>query len=71
MRIHFSNISRAEWIYILPSVKFHIKGWRESDGAFRQLFPKNKQGFQILIHWLWFEIFIETKQNNIYYNGGN
>ena len=28
---------------------------------------KDAKGFQILIHWLWFEIFIETKDNNIYY----
>ena len=67
MRIQFSNISCAEWIYVLPSITFHIKGWRETNNTFGQLFPKNKQGFQILIRWLWFEIFIETKDNNIYY----
>lgn len=68
MTIQFSNISCAEWIHILPSVKFHIKGWRETNDTFRRLFPKNKQGFQILIHWLWFEILIENKQHNIYYH---
>ena len=60
MRIQFSNISFAEWIHILPSIAFYIKGWRETNNTFSRLFPKDKQGFQILIHWLWFEIFIES-----------
>lgn len=60
MIIRFSNISYTEWIYILPSITFHINGWRETNNTFRRLFPKNKQGFQILMHWLWFEIFIES-----------
>ena len=62
MRIQFLNISYAEWIYILPSITFHINGCREGIGIFRTLFPKDKQGFQVLIHWLWFEIFIETDE---------
>lgn len=69
MKIQFLNISYAEWIYILPSVTFYIKGWRNGGklSTFRRLFPKNKQGFQILIHWLWFEVFIETNEKNIFY----
>jgi hypothetical protein len=67
MRIQLKNISCCEWIYLLPSIKFHIKGWREGIGIFKSLFPKNKKGFQILIHWLWFEIFIETSEKNIFY----
>lgn len=38
------------------------KRLREGIGIFRRLFPKDKQGFQVLIHWLWFEIFIETDE---------
>ena len=62
MKIKFQNIAYCEWIYLLPSINIHIKGWRETLGVFRTLFPKDKQGFQVLIHWLWFEIFIETNK---------
>lgn len=65
MRIQFQNIKCCEWIHLLPSISFHIKGWREGGSStFRTLFPKYNQGIQILIHWLWFEILIETKDNN-------
>lgn len=67
MKIQFQNIACCEWVYLLPSISFHIKGWREGVGIFRSLFPKDKQGFQVLIHWLWFEIFIETDEKNIFY----
>ena len=65
MRIKFKNIAFCEWIYLLPSISFHIKGWREGVEIFKMLFPKDKQGFQVLIRWLWFEIFIETDEKNI------
>lgn len=67
MKIQFKNISCCEWVYLLPSISFHIKGWRGGTRIFRRLFPRYKQGFQILIHWLWFEIFIETEEKNIFY----
>lgn len=67
MRIQFQNIKRCEWIYLLPSISLHIKGWRYGDAnTFRILFPKHNQGFQILIRWLWFVILIETEDNNTY-----
>lgn len=67
MRFQFQNIACCEWIHILPSVTFHIKGWRESVKTFRRLFPKHPQGFQILIHWLWFEIFIDYGSVKLFY----
>lgn len=62
MKIKFKNISYCEWIYLLPFIVFHINGWKEGIGTFKSLFPKNKQGFQILIHWLWFETFIDYEK---------
>lgn len=63
MKIQFQNIKCCEWIHLLPSVCFYIKGWREGNSStFRTFFPKDKQGFQILIHWLWFEILMETEK---------
>lgn len=68
MRIQFQNIKFCEWIYLLPSITFHVKGWREGGSStFRTLFPKHSQGIQVLMRWLWFEILIETKDNNIFY----
>jgi len=64
MRIQFQNIKYCEWIHLLPSVSFYIKGWREGNSStFRTFFPKHSQGIQILMIWLWFEILIETKNN--------
>lgn len=68
MRIQFQNIKYCEWIYLLPSITFHVKGWRYGDAStFRILFPKYNQGTQVLMHWLWFEILIETKDKQLNY----
>lgn len=64
IRIQFQNVSCSEWIYIFPCICFHIKGWREEITTFRRLFPKDRQGFQILIFWLWFQVFIESDNQN-------
>jgi hypothetical protein len=69
MRIQFQNIAYCEWVHLLPSITFHIKGWREGIGIFRRLFPKDKQGFQILIHWLWFEILIDYDKTRKFRTG--
>lgn len=65
MRVQLQNIKYCEWIHLLPSITFHVKGWREGrSSTFRTFFPKHNQGIQVLIHWLWFEIFIETTSRN-------
>lgn len=65
MRVQLQNIKYCEWIHLLPSITFHVKGWREGGSStFRTFFPKHNQGIQVLIHWLWFEIFIETTSRN-------
>ena len=66
MKIQFKNISSCEWIYLTPSVEFHLCGVRTKYNWFHNLFPSKIRGFQLSIKWLFFYVFIDKTPDKFY-----
>lgn len=70
-KIEYKNISNCEWFYIIPSIGFHLSGERTKYNWFNNLFPSKINGFQIVIKWLWFQLFIDVTPNKIMITGND
>lgn len=54
---NFHNMKYGQWVTILPSIGFHLTGWRSKKNF---IWPTKIEGLQIIVCWLWFQLEFST-----------